>query len=307
MKTYIAHSQRIQSEWVLPEGVLPHQAGPFDLCFRRGKIELPSFLREDQGYCDFFPEFHDFYWPELGYFRTHQSGEVLVDEKPDAAAGLVQHVLLGPIMADWLMWKGLLPLHANCLSYSGGAFAIVGDSGAGKSTLGAAMSRADAVPHADDLIGVNIDTTLVPFGTSRTKLNPDVLAALRVDHENLPLVYATVEKKSVVLGNVSADQIPEDQPLRAIYCLVDSEDDTPRIDQVNALLAPLRIMQDVFRLEVQHRATSLQTVFDQCGKLSKRVPVFQLRRKKDLRHLEQLAHTLRDHFQHLTQTTPDPR
>lgn len=300
MNNYIAHNQRIASEWVLPDGVFPCSAGPFDLCFLRGSIPRPPLFQEAQASSTFTEGYHDFYWPEVGYFRTCKDGQVIVDEKPDAPLGLVGHVLLGPIIADWLMWKGLLVLHANCLVYPGGAFGIVGKSGAGKSTLGAAMVRAQAVPHGDDVISVDLATGLVPFGTFRTKLNPDSLDALGVCHEELPRVYSTVKKKSVVLGQFPTGDLPAARPLRAIYCLIDSEDHSPRIEQVDVLTAPLKVLEDVFRIEVQQRSVGLQALFDQCGQLTAQVPVFRLHRKKDLQELDRLAQTVREHFELLT-------
>ena len=207
-------------------------------------------------------------------------------------SGLVQHVLLGPVLADVLMSRGRIPLHANVVGTGAGAVAVVGPPGAGKSTLGAALACRGAVPWADDLASVDPDSGLVPFGTGRSKLNLDALRALGMDERAAVPIYAGVDKRSVVLPGAPV-QAGADRPLRAIYRLVD--DDTIGIDDTPVLVRPLGLMRDVFRVEVQQHAIGAQALLDRCARLSERVPLYLLRRPRSMERLFEAADALLDH------------
>lgn len=295
MRRYFAHALRIQSDWALPDGVLSGTEGPFDLLFERSESALPNMGDGQGAYFRFGDGAHDYYWPELGTISVQRSGRVAIYEKADAPTGLVPHVLLGPVMGDWLMHAGKLPLHSNCIEFDGAALAVVGPSGAGKSTLGAALTLAGGSTHGDDLVGIDPDTTLVPFGTARTKLNPDVLGQLGIDQAPLPRVYSTIDKRSVVVGETPAAAPPE-LPLRAIYRLVDSEQDEPEFEKLDVFQSALGILGDVFHLELQTKAVGAPGLLQMTSRIAEKVPLYLLRRKRKLTSLNSLAGQVRDHF-----------
>lgn len=288
-----AHGLSLASEWELPSGVLSWGGdSPPHVRFRSGIVSRPEGVDDREGWYAFGRDAHRFHWPLLGTVRIEGGADVVVEARADAPRGLVQHVLLGPVMADILLSRGHLPLHASCVRVSGGVIAIVGPPGAGKSTLAACLAVRGAVPHGDDLIAVDPATGQVPFGTTRTKLNRDVLAALAVDDSGAPTIYEGVDKRSVVLPG----EVPDPTvclPLRAVYRLADAGD--LAVKPAPAALTPLGLMKDVFRVEVEQHALGAQTLLDRCSAVARHVPLFLLRRPRDLSRLPAVADAVLAH------------
>lgn len=255
-------------------------------------MELGPGIDRDAGYYAFEGARHRFYWPLLGAAEILDAAAVTVEERAGAPAGLTQHVLLGPVLADVILSRGQIPLHANVVGVGSGAIAIVGPPGAGKSTLGAAAVRAGATPWADDLAAIDPSTGIVPFGTGRCKLNPDAMQRLGMDRGIAPPIYAGVAKRSVLLPG-APEQAPDPRPLRAIYRLVD--DDVLGIEASPPLVRALGLMRDVFRVEVQQHAVGAQALLDRCAELAERVPVFLARRPRSMERLPAVADGLLAH------------
>jgi hypothetical protein len=239
-------------------------------------------------------DYHEFHWPELGTVRIEKSGVVTVHERPQVAEGLVAHVLLGAVMADWLLMKGQIALHANCVTFGHRGLALVGQSGAGKSSLGAALTQAGAQPHGDDLVSIDPVDAFVPFGTSRAKLNPDVLAALGMDTQSLPRVYSTVEKRTMPL-TASGDP-PRPVKLDAIYVLLEGSEQDPSFVKLDGFGAAMAILSNIFHIEFHKETIGAQSLLDRSARVASKTPVFLLRRQKDLGKLLPLAECVKDHF-----------
>ena len=261
MPAYVAFGLRIHTERELPDGV---QAASFvsapDVTIRWAEAQ-GSASASEHGWYEFSPELHRFGWPEVGTveIRAARTGaepaqhQVTVHPVVDVAAGLAEHVLLGPVIADILLSRGFLPLHASANCVSDQVVAFVGRSGQGKSTLAAALHRLGQDAHADDLLAVPGEgEPRVPFGISRIKLNPDSARSTGEDPSALPVVYAGVEKRSKA---ILWDHTRSARPLCAIYRVLDG--DALSIRRMDPRAAVLELVRNCFRVEVEQHAVGL--------------------------------------------------
>lgn len=294
----------IQSAWALPPGVIHSPEGhePIDLSIEAGRLNWATDCNLETTFFWVDNESHSFYWPEIGGFRVFKDGRVIVDAKSTAPQGLVEHILLGPVLADVFSRRARLPLHASCVRAGQETIAIVGPSGAGKSTLAAALVKNGALTHGDDLLNVCPKTGEVPFGTARSKLNTDSAASLGHNENTLDAVFEGNAKKALVLQHSSETSdatpqvsVPPPARLTAIYRLVDHNEAEPQFERLPSMQAALGLVMDTFMVEVHSRLLGGQQLLDRCSSLAGVVPLFLLKRRKDLNQLDRLAQAVLQH------------
>jgi hypothetical protein len=216
--------------------------------------------------------------------------DVTVRSLVSVASGLVEHVLLGPVLADILLSRGALPLHASAVQTPSGIVALLGRSGQGKSTLAAALLRLGAPLHGDDLVAVSPSTLEVPRGLGRIKLNPDVLASMGATAADLPVVYDGIEKRALT---AAGDGAPISMPLRAVYRIRDGAE--VRIVPVDRRRALFELFANCFRVEVEQHACGANEILRRCSMVLERVPFFDFFRPRALGSLFDSAGTLWGH------------
>jgi hypothetical protein len=219
----------------------------------------------------------------------------LFDPLPGAVRGIVEHVLLGPVMASLLMLRGLLPIHASANRIQGGAIAIVGTSGRGKSSMAAALHVLAGAPiHADDLLGVPLEgrPPIVAFGVGKLKLNVDVVRHLGMDPEHMSTIYEGVDKRAWSVMPAGASE-PAPAPLRAIYRVADG--DQCEVVPVDPRRAVFELLLNSFRPEVQQHAMGGQRLLEMATAVAGSVPFFLFKRPRSLDRLKEAALLLRDH------------
>jgi hypothetical protein len=296
----LAFGLRIQSERELPEGVLrapaTDDAAMPDVTIRwapaRGEPYVPGPEGDEPaGWYEFAEGVHRFGWAELGSVEIFSGRDIVVHPLTRVAEGLVEHVLLGPVIADVLLGLGTVPLHASANVVGEGTVAFVGPSGHGKSTLAAALHRAGLSAHADDLLAVPTEgPPLVAFGISRIKLNPDSARQLGDEPSRMPIVYEGIDKRTKV---VARQEVPPARPLRAIYRL--AEGPALSITRVDPRRALFEIYTNCFRVEVAQHALRAQELLRRCAAVAQRVPLFELRRPKDFSLLPAVVEAVRAH------------
>ena len=131
--------------------------------------------------------------------------------------------LLGPVFGYVLRLRGIVSLHASCVTIDGGAVAFIGDAGAGKSTITAAFALAGREVITDDVLtlrrghGGRLDA--VP-SYARVRLWSATVEALFGAAEALPRIVPTHpdwDKRYLPLdGPLFAT---ETRPLRLLYVL----------------------------------------------------------------------------------------
>jgi hypothetical protein len=315
LPAYLAFGLRIQSERELPDGVQADlrrvssfspdssssEESETDLTVRwaepDARVLAMAEAGGDDGWFEFHGDVHRFGWPTVGTFEIFRGREVLVRPQPNAPKGLVEHVILGMVIADVLLTRGFIPLHSSANCVGEGTVAFVGVSGQGKSTMAAAMHQAGYAAHADDLLALPVDSEpLVPFGISRIKLNPDSAQTVGEDPQALSMVYEGIEKRSKI---VVLDRERPARPLTAIYRLVDApEVSIVRVDPRKALF---ELFSNCFFVEIEMRACGPQELMRRCASVATRVPLFELRRPRDFQRLPEVVEAVATHARSLAQ------
>lgn len=299
MQTYLTHGFQIKSSWPLPAGVqfCTEYAGVSRLFVQPGVIPWPQSEEPSGEAFHLTDDGHFFYWSIMGTVRMHPSGDAIVDVLPGAPEGIVPHAILGPLAAHFILLSGDVALHANCVATDDGLLAVVGPSGAGKSSLAAALIARGAIPHCDDVTSITQHTALVPFGTARVKLNPDVLAELPLAPASISPVYAGIEKRSAEFA------LPADtstRPLKAIYRLCDApQGSPPELEEIRGFPMAIAVMHEVYRPHIAVEAFGFEEILRRCSSLVGRVRFFDIRRERDLTKIDSLAEVVLKHFQSL--------
>lgn len=246
---YISYGLNIQSEIELPElfphnntteidiyikyGSVPDQIeNPIDtkLCWQTKHQEL---LLNVNNVCK--------YW-------IHSANTIVLEPYPEIDEKSVRLFLLGSSLGAILLQKQYLPLHANCLSYRGNAFAFAGDSGIGKSTLAAALEQHGFNILTDDVCSIKLINSK-PFvypGTTNIKLWQNSLERLEKKYDNLESVRPEMKK---YLQPINNQNHLEPVPLRKIYFLKKHTKEEVTITTLEPKLAILQAKRNTYRYQ----------------------------------------------------------
>jgi len=287
-------------DWPLPSGLL--QQGLADragLRVQMGEVRWSARPDPDEEGFEVVDEQHRFYWPILGSASIDETGLVTFDPKADAPQGILSHAVLGPLCAHWIFMQKRIALHANCVAVDDQLLAVVGSSGAGKSSLAAALVGRGAVPHGDDVISLDPMTGLVPFGTSRIKLNPDILEQVPLRPTTISELYEGLDKRSV---QFELPRDPRERKLNVIYRLKDVEPGAQTsFLEVTGFPKALGLLSEIYRPYVAVHAFGTEEMLRRCSSLVDKVKMFDLYRPRDLHRLSDLAGEVITHFQTLQQ------
>jgi hypothetical protein len=214
-------------------------------------------------------------WKDVGTFVVRRR-EVLVHPLPNVGAGVLQLLLLGPVMAVLLEQRGHLVLHASSVTLDDAAVAFLGASGWGKSTLAAALHARGHPIVADDVIAVTVEDgrVLVQPGYPHLRLLP--LAATSFGQASELPTDALADKRAYpALRGFSTSP----RPLRRLYVLADGNSrEIQEIDPQNAFLELIRHTYTARLLDSARLASN----FAQCAGVAARVPLRRLRRDRQL-------------------------
>ena len=299
MPAYLAFGLRIDSERALPSWIirdtraLTPSGGQSDVTIRWAEECEPDAGAaagdSQKGWYDFHPLRHRFGWPQVGVIEVRQGREVVVHPRPDVAEGMVEEVLLGAVMADILLTRGFIPLHASSNYVAGRAIAIVGRSGTGKSTLADALDRDGHPARADDLVAVPTEgPPLVPFSFSRIKLDRAPEAATKRGEFRRRTALRAEKGPG---GGVSS--LREPLPLAAIYWITDS--DSLAVEPVDPRQALFEVYANCFRVEVEQYMLGADELLRRCASVASRVPFFKLHRPRELAKLPQVVDAIVAH------------
>lgn len=94
---------------------------------------------------------------DAGRFGVSGGRKVVADVRSGALAGVVETMIVGPVLGTLCYQRGILPLHSNTIVIDGKAVALSGRSGAGKSTLAAILMKRGHRLISDDVLPLAID------------------------------------------------------------------------------------------------------------------------------------------------------
>lgn len=298
---YLSHGFPIDVDLDLPPGVLMDE-GSADrpgIHVQQGQVRWRTEPDPNEEGFEVEHGQHRFFWPILGSASLDEAGTVLLDPRAEAPRGILPHAILGPLCAHWIYVQKRIALHANCVAVDDRLLALVGSSGAGKSSLAAALVSRGALPHGDDVISLEPRSGLVPFGTSRIKLNPDILEQLVLKPVSVSELYDGLDKQSVqfaIPANTS------ERKLEVVYRLNDAPSGTsPTFQEVTGFPLALGLLAEIYRPHVAAHAFGLEEILRRCSSLVNRVRMFDLSRSRELHRLSDLAGEVIAHFQSLQQ------
>ncbi len=298
---YLSHGFAIDVEAELPPGVLIEDgnANRPGIQVRQGQVKWRTEPDPNEEGFEVEEGHHRFYWPILGSASMDETGRVVLDPKVDAPRGILPHAILGPLCAHWIYVQKRIALHANCVAVDERLLALVGSSGAGKSSLAAALVSRGALPHGDDVISLEPRSGLVPFGTSRIKLNPDIMEQLALQPVGVSELYEGLDKQSVQFAFPANTS---ERKLEVIYRLQDAPvGSAPSFQEVTGFPLALGLLAEIYRPHVAAHAFGLEEMLRRCSSLVNRVKMFDLFRPRELPRLGDLAGEVIAHFQNLQQ------
>ncbi len=307
MPAYLAFGLRIESERELSAAVaedyrrISDRGVQTDVTVSWAALDKPDAGAAGNGelaWYDLRQGLHRFGWPQVGVIEVRDGREIVVRPKTDIIDGLTEQALFGPVMADILLTRGLLPLHASASFVADRAIAIVGRSEAGKSTLAAALELSGHSVFADDLLGVPVKSqTVVDRGLRRSRLDPETTRKLDELFPG-PRAAGAAEKTRGKSGDAGPDR--SRAPLCAMYRL--DEGPVIAIERIDPRQAIFDIYLNLFRVEVEQHVFGAQELLRRCSDVATRVPVFALRRPRDLATLPRVTAAVVAHAQSLPPT-----
>lgn len=233
----------------------------------------------------------------VGAYLIRNGNEIIIDpvvprDTPDLALFLLS-TGLGVLCHQ----RGLLPLHASCVTFGGPAIAFAAESGVGKSTIAAVLLQLGAKLVADD---VTVIDTRAPGGPvvlpsyPRQKLWRDTLSALHIAPGAALRVTAPLEKY-----NQPVDQAFHPTPIRLGRIV-----STYRYRSTpGAELSPLHgvtgfdvIQEHIYRFSCAVRMGYDKALFAQVATLADQVPQSRLILRHGLSNTISQIRELRDHL-----------
>ncbi len=221
-------------------------------------------------------------WKDVGTFVIRDKSEVLVYPLPNVGVGVLQLLLLGPVLAVLLEQRGHLVLHASGVIFNDGAVAFLGASGWGKSTLAAALHARGHAIVADDVVALTVgdDDVLVQPGYPQLRLLPQG-ASLVGSLESASNVVADKTGYLVAKGFSTSPPL-----LRRIYVL--AEGTCRQIEEINAQDALIELIRHTYTARLLD-SRRMASHFAHCAVVANRVPIRRLRSDRESSGLPELA------------------
>jgi hypothetical protein len=267
---------RVHSDWPLPE-LMPWAGDdrPVDIVIRRGTVpgKLSGTVRETP-----LVQVNDQKWLRFSVrnvadYLVKDGKEVIIDTAHTEDAPDVALFLLGSVLGFLCHQRGLLPLHASCVSFQGQVFVFAGPSGTGKSTMAALLLEKGARLLSDDVavIDVHADGGPVLLPTfPRQKLWRDTLDALGLAPGRYLRRTVDLEKfDRPVLGPFDGTPVRVD---RIYQLLARGRLDTVRLVPVDGLRAVRMLYENVYRRTAGGLLGLSDRIFQDCVALATASP-----------------------------------
>lgn len=240
--------------------------------------------------------------PGVAAIEARRGRELIVERQAGAAEADVRAFVLGSAIGALLHQRGILPLHASAVVAEGAAAAFVGPSGAGKSTLALALHDRGLPLLADDICalrGVPEGPVTVAPGLIRMKLWRESLTATGRSTEDLTPVVGGLDKYQWPAVAVAVDL---DHPLAAIYRLSTVETGPTEIVRLQGVAAVKVVMDNTFRGQLVEPMGRTAAHWTQCLAVTRKTPVFEFRRRRDLSLLPNDADRIITHLAQLSRS-----
>ncbi|SCW59057.1 hypothetical protein [Ancylobacter rudongensis] len=239
--------------------------------------------------------------PDIGRFLCEDGQRITVCPAPVTSLDDILVFVTGTALGAILYQRKGLLLHASAVVRDGRAFLFCGQSGAGKSTLAAALMRSGCDILADDVCAVEENGDRPPMIHSdgrALRLYADSIDQVGLSDAVGARVRRRLEKFHV--APPMPDNAPESVPLAAVYMLADADTAfPPGIDRLPTLEAAQSLLHHTYRRQLAQAYCGHGMLALRTAALLSRIPVFSLRRPRELARLQETVTQLRSHWDRL--------
>jgi hypothetical protein len=217
--------------------------------------------------------------------------------------------LLGPIMGFVLLLRGCISLHASAIAIDDKAVALIGRAGAGKSTTAAAFAQLGYGILAEDVVTLDDRgaSFLVQPAYPCIRLWPASVTALFGEHNDLPKLTPTWEKRFLDLTQLPYQFHDKPLPLEAIYILEERSEDrlAPFVKQISEPKALMALVANTYATRLMDTVMRARE-FEILGRLLKTIPVRQIIPHASTLQIPKLCKLIREDFEGLKVRGPEP-
>jgi len=277
MYSYHIYGLNIESELELIQ-LLPSIQQKADVSIRLGAIEDKPTIPEDAWRAKWVEKNNACYvFEDIGAFLMQHGQVITIDLCKNANMVEVGHALLGIALSVILQQRGYLILHSSLIEIEGHAVGFLGHSGNGKSSLATMMIESGYKLISDDLAVINLDLTeqiTVYSGFPQTKLWPDFADSIGINAEELPLVMATIDKRTRLIPQYFTEQL--ETPIDSFYIL--DQGDNLEITDVKGHQCIIELVEYSYDIDFTNLIGGLPTHFKQCTQLAQNITIKRLTR-----------------------------
>jgi ABC-type cobalamin/Fe3+-siderophores transport system ATPase subunit len=231
---------------------------------------------------------------EVALFEVAPSGDhVAVHRVRDADPMVVRAHLYGSVLAILCYRRGLLPLHGASVRIGGRAAVLSGPSGVGKSTLATALARRGHVLLSDDVSPADLSDPERPMlwpAFPRVKLLDDAIATFQLDGATAYTQAPRGTKGHFGMAAPTPDEgVTKAIPLGGVFALDAHGEDAVSCERLASLPAFAFLNSQTHRARMGRLMGAQERMFHQVYRVVSAVPVWRLKRPKDLGRLNESA------------------
>lgn len=224
---------------------------------------------------------------EVAVFYIYNGDTIIVDLCENYNKDHLRLFIHGSAFGMLLIQRNNVAIHGSTLVIEGKSIIITGLSGSGKSTLSVALKNKGYNFLTDDIsaIGENSDGgfTVKP-GFPQQKLCKDAMLKMGYNIDEFVKVNDDRDKYALPVGNLFVE---EAVPLAAIFELAVGDVDKVEIIDITASEKFLRMMKNVYLIEVTQYSGLENSFFKKCIEIANKTPYYRIIRPKEGFSVEQ--------------------
>lgn len=270
----------IQFESAIRFDELPESTGTPDIRILLG--DIPDWADDDTRASRIDGRFYDYF-----RFVILNGNTIIIDIVKNISDAEVLARLQGELMSALLRQRGLLVLHACCVSRNGKAIGFMGGTCWGKSTLAEFFCQNGYRLLSDDILAIDlsIEAPTVFPGYPEIHLRKEAGDWLRKDYASLPQRSSNAVQR---ISKWNKSNVNDSLPLTNLYVLEKEFAQTIGIVKLKAHQQFIELIRHTRSSNLLVTAPYTTTQFRLCSKLVKNVPIRRLERVKSLNLLPEL-------------------